>query len=79
VVEKLLANWLSLCMYDYLQHQAAGRAFYTLYQAVKRQTEKGPIDAVLGEACYSLSEQTLLRESVEAKQLVGSHVADMNE
>ena len=35
-----------------------------LFQAVKTQTERGPIDAVTGEARYSLSEEKILREAV---------------
>jgi len=70
VVEKLLANWLSLCMYDHLRHQAPGKALYTLYQAIKCQTEKGAVDAITGEARYSINDLRLLRENVEPKQLV---------
>lgn len=69
VVEKLLANWLSLSMYGYLKANA-GRALFMLYKAVKHQTEKGPIDAVTAEAKYSLSEDRLLREKIEAKTLI---------
>jgi Fe2+ or Zn2+ uptake regulation protein len=57
-------------MYDYLQNHGTGRSLYTLYQALKRQSEKGPVDAITGEACYSLSEQNLLCEKVDAKMLV---------
>jgi len=70
VVEKLLANWLSLCMYNHLRHQLPGRALYTLYQAVKCQTEKGAVDVITGEARYSLNDARLLRENIEPKQLV---------
>lgn len=69
VVEKLLANWLSLSMFGYLKTHA-GHALFMLYKAVKHQTEKGPIDAVTAEARYSLSEDRLLREKLEAKTLV---------
>ena len=41
-----------------------------LYQAIKRQTEKGPVDAISSEARYSLSEDRLLREKIEPKTLV---------
>jgi len=41
-----------------------------LYKAIKHQTEKGPIDAVTGEARYSLSEDRLLREKTECRTLV---------
>ena len=70
VVEKLLSNWLSLCMYDYLRHETPGQALYTLYQAVRCQTDKGAVDAITGEAKYSLNDARLLRENIEPKQLV---------
>ncbi|CAD5116777.1 DgyrCDS5626 [Dimorphilus gyrociliatus] len=60
VVEKLITNWLSLCFYSYLKEKS-GKALYTLFMAIKHQTEKGPVDAITGEALYSLSEDKLLR------------------
>ncbi|XP_055999844.1 plexin-B-like isoform X4 [Ostrea edulis] len=60
VVEKLLANWLSLCMYWYLREEA-GSSLYTLYQSIKVQVDKGPVDCITGEARYSLSQDRLLR------------------
>ena len=41
-----------------------------LYKALKYQTEKGPVDSVTGNARYSLNEQKLLREAVDAQVLV---------
>ena len=71
VVEKLLAGWLSVCMYDSLRQQdAAGRALYLLYHAVKRQTDKAPVDAVTAESRYCLSEDRLLRHKVAYTTLV---------
>jgi len=69
VVEKLLTNWLSLCMYDYLKKHVA-RAMFMLYKAIKHQTEKGPVDAVTCDARYALSEDRLLRENTECRPLV---------
>ena len=69
VVEKLLTNWLSLCMYPYLKSHV-NKSLFMLYKAIKHQTEKGPVDAVTGEARYSLSEDRLLREKTEARTLV---------
>lgn len=60
VVEKLLANWLALCMYKNLE-ESTGSSLYLLYQAIKFQVMKGPVDAVTGDARYSLSEDRLLR------------------
>ena len=43
-----------------------------LYCAIKQQMEKGPIDAITGEARYSLSEDKLIRQQIDYKQLVTS-------
>lgn len=65
LVEKLLANWLSLSMFEYLRDSAAGNALFMLHKALKHQMEKGPIDAVTAEARNTLSEDRLLRENIE--------------
>lgn len=41
-----------------------------LFCAIKQQMEKGPIDAITGEARYSLSEDKLIRQQIEYKMLV---------
>ncbi|XP_053632956.2 plexin-B isoform X3 [Cherax quadricarinatus] len=64
VVEKMLTNWMALCMYGYLKGDA-GTALFLLYKAIKHQVEKGPVDALTHDARYSLSEERLLREQVE--------------
>ncbi|KFD65944.1 hypothetical protein M514_03899 [Trichuris suis] len=64
VVEKMLANWIALCLYDYLQGPA-GSSLFLLFKALKHQTEKGPIDAVTADARYCLSEDRLLKEQVD--------------
>lgn len=46
-----------------------------LYCAIKQQMEKGPIDAITGEARYSLSEDKLIRQQIEYKTLV-SHTQE---
>lgn len=61
VVEKMLTNWLALSMYDYVREQA-GSQLFLLFSAIKRQVEKGPVDAITHDARYSLSEERLLRE-----------------
>lgn len=68
VVEKLLTNWLSLCLYKHLKDHA-GSSLFMLYKAIKLQVEKGPVDYVTGDARYSLSEDRLLREKIEPKSL----------
>lgn len=68
VVEKLLANWLALHMYDYLRSKS-GRSLFMLFAALKHQIEKGPIDAVSNEARYSLAEDALLKENIDYQQI----------
>lgn len=48
----------------------AGEPLFMLYCAIKQQMEKGPIDAITGEARYSLSEDKLIRQQIEYKTLV---------
>ncbi len=63
VVEKLLTNWLALCLHAQLE-QRAGSSLFLLYKAIKCQVEKGPVDMFTQEAKYSLAEEGLLRESM---------------
>lgn len=46
-----------------------------LYCAIKQQMEKGPIDAITGEARYSLSEDKLIRQQIDYKMLVSTSPA----
>uniref|UniRef100_A0A0K2UN22 PlexinBlike [Acyrthosiphon pisum] n=1 Tax=Lepeophtheirus salmonis TaxID=72036 RepID=A0A0K2UN22_LEPSM len=63
VVEKLLTNWLALCLYGYMKDYA-GSSLFLLFKAIKYQIEKGPVDFITQEAKYSLSESGLLREPI---------------
>lgn len=60
VVEKMLTNWLALNMYDYFQGEV-GQSLYMLFEALRCQLERGPIDCITGDAYYSLNESKLLR------------------
>ncbi|XP_041460479.1 plexin-A4-like isoform X2 [Lytechinus variegatus] len=64
ILEKLLSNWVALCMYKHLQKQVA-YPLYVLYQAIKGQVDKGPVDAITGQAHFSLNFDYLLDEDVE--------------
>uniref|UniRef100_A0AAY5EHT0 Sema domain-containing protein n=1 Tax=Electrophorus electricus TaxID=8005 RepID=A0AAY5EHT0_ELEEL len=68
VVEKMLTNWMSICMYGYLK-ETVGEPFFLLLCAIKQQINKGSIDAITGKARYTLNEEWLLRENIEAKPL----------
>ncbi|XP_072026499.1 plexin-A2-like [Amphiura filiformis] len=60
VGERLLTNWVSICLFKYMKDQAAFPLF-VLYRAILLQTEKGPVDIVNGKAYYSLSEHFVLQ------------------
>ncbi|XP_069499546.1 plexin-D1 [Ambystoma mexicanum] len=68
VVEKMLTNWMSICMYSCLK-ETVGEPFFLLLCAIKQQVNKGSIDALTGKARYTLNEEWLLRENIEAKPL----------
>ncbi|XP_072552156.1 plexin-B1 isoform X2 [Salminus brasiliensis] len=68
VVEKLLTNWMSICLYSFLR-DSAGESFYMLFRAIKHQVDKGPVDAVTGKAKYTLNDNRLLREDMEYRTL----------
>ena len=69
IVEKLLTNWLAICLYDYVKEQV-GPSLFLLYKAIKCQIEKGPVDQFTQEARYSLSEGGLLRQSCDYSPIV---------
>lgn len=64
VVEKMLTNYMAICMYDYLK-EYAGSSLFLLFKAIKHQIEKGLVDAITHDARYSLSEEKLLREQID--------------
>ncbi|XP_058873186.1 LOW QUALITY PROTEIN: plexin-B1 [Acipenser ruthenus] len=68
VVEKLLSNWMSICLYSFLR-DTAGEPLYMLYRAIKYQVDKGPVDAVSGKAKRTLNDSHLLREALEYRTL----------
>uniref|UniRef100_A0A8R1HQ86 Sema domain-containing protein n=1 Tax=Caenorhabditis japonica TaxID=281687 RepID=A0A8R1HQ86_CAEJA len=65
VVEKMFSKWMSICLYSHLTPQM--NSFFYLYKALQYQTDKGPVDAVTGDARYTINESKLLRESVDTK------------
>uniref|UniRef100_A0A8C2EI22 Plexin A1a n=1 Tax=Cyprinus carpio TaxID=7962 RepID=A0A8C2EI22_CYPCA len=69
VAEKMLTNWFTFLLYKFLK-ECAGEPLFMLYCAMKQQMEKGPIDAITGEARYSLSEDKLIRQQIDYKTLV---------
>uniref|UniRef100_A0A8C6U2I5 Plexin b2a n=1 Tax=Neogobius melanostomus TaxID=47308 RepID=A0A8C6U2I5_9GOBI len=64
VVERMLCNWMSICLYQFLR-DTAGEPLYKLFKALKHQVEKGPVDAKLKKAKYTLNDTGLLGDDVE--------------
>uniref|UniRef100_A0AAQ4QSF0 Plexin-A2 n=1 Tax=Gasterosteus aculeatus aculeatus TaxID=481459 RepID=A0AAQ4QSF0_GASAC len=78
VAEKMLTNWFAFLLHKFLK-ECAGEPLFMLYCAIKQQMEKGPIDAITGEARYSLSEDKLIRQQIEYKTLTLNCVNPDNE
>ncbi|XP_054937500.1 plexin-B3 isoform X1 [Physeter macrocephalus] len=68
MAEKLLTNWVSICLYAFLR-EVAGEPLYVLLRAIQYQVDKGPVDAVTGKAKRTLNDSRLLREDVEFRPL----------
>uniref|UniRef100_A0A8C5BVZ8 Plexin b2a, tandem duplicate 1 n=1 Tax=Gadus morhua TaxID=8049 RepID=A0A8C5BVZ8_GADMO len=64
VVERMLCNWMSICLYQFLR-DTAGEPLYKLFKALKHQVEKGPVDANVKKAKYTLNDTGLLGDDVE--------------
>ncbi|XP_060579456.1 plexin-A2-like isoform X2 [Ruditapes philippinarum] len=77
VAEKMLTNWFTFLLYKFLR-ECAGEPLFMLYQAIKQQTSKGPVDSVTSEARYSLSEDKLIRQQVDYKTMT-IYVQDMEQ
>ncbi|XP_070709669.1 plexin-C1 [Pempheris klunzingeri] len=58
-VEKLLTNWMSICLYGFLR-ESVGQHLFLMVSALTQQTAKGPVDCVTEKALYTLSEDWLL-------------------
>jgi plexin A len=64
VAEKMLTNWFAFLLYDFIK-DCAGTPLYILFLSLKQQIYKGPVDALTCEARYSLSEDKLIRQSID--------------
>lgn len=74
VAEKMLSSWFTFLLYKFLK-ECAGEPLYMLFRAIKQQVDKGPVDAVTSEARYSLSEEKLIRQSIDFREMVSQYVA----
>ncbi|XP_071784060.1 plexin-B-like isoform X1 [Asterias amurensis] len=68
ILEKLLSNWVALCLYDQLQSHTAYPLF-VLFRAIKHRTESGPVDVFTGRSRYSLNFEKMLEEDIEFNTL----------
>ncbi|XP_041110743.1 plexin-C1-like isoform X2 [Polyodon spathula] len=59
VVEKLLTNWMSVCLYGFLR-ESVGEPLFLLVSAITQRSNKGPVDAIHEKALYTLNEDWLL-------------------
>uniref|UniRef100_A0A673L8G4 Plexin-B2-like n=1 Tax=Sinocyclocheilus rhinocerous TaxID=307959 RepID=A0A673L8G4_9TELE len=64
VVERMLCNWMSICLYQFLK-DSAGEPLYKLFKAIKHQVEKGPVDAKMKKAHNTLNDTGLLGDDVQ--------------
>ncbi|ESO84358.1 hypothetical protein LOTGIDRAFT_168803 [Lottia gigantea] len=76
VAEKMLTNWFTFLLYRFMK-ECAGEPLFMLYQAIKQQVSKGPVDAITSEARYSLSEDKLIRQQIQYKVMM-VHVVDVD-
>ncbi|XP_033647146.1 plexin-A2-like isoform X1 [Asterias rubens] len=63
VAEKMVSNWLTFLLYNFIK-DTAGEPLFKLFIAIKQQMEKGPVDAITGEARYGLSEVKVIRQQI---------------
>ena len=72
VAEKMLSAWFTFLLYKFMR-ECAGEPLYMLFRAMKQQVDKGPVDAITSEARYSLSEEKLIRQSIDFKHMVSNN------
>ncbi|KAF7658340.1 hypothetical protein LDENG_00013920 [Lucifuga dentata] len=67
-VEKLLTNWMSICLYGFLR-ECVGQHLFLMVSALTQQIAKGPVDCVTEKALYTLSEDWLLWQAQDFSSL----------
>ncbi|XP_067437502.1 plexin-C1 isoform X2 [Thunnus thynnus] len=67
-VEKLLTNWMSICLYGFLR-ESVGQHLFLMVSALTQQIAKGPVDCVTEKALYTLSEDWLLWQAQDFSSL----------
>ncbi|XP_061495551.1 plexin-C1 [Rhineura floridana] len=64
VVEKLLTNWMSVCLSGFLR-ETFGEPFYLLVTTLNQRIIRGPVDVITCKALYTLNEDWLLWQVTE--------------
>ncbi|XP_029457482.1 plexin-C1 isoform X2 [Rhinatrema bivittatum] len=64
VMEKLLTNWMSTCLYGFLRERV-GESLYLLVTMLNQRIHKGPVDAITCKALFTLNEDWLLWQVAE--------------
>ncbi|KAM9845835.1 plexin-C1 [Aulostomus maculatus] len=67
-VEKLLTNWMSICLYGFLR-ESVGQHLFLMVSALTQQISKGPVDCVTEKSLYTLSEDWLLWQAQDFSAL----------
>ncbi|XP_071500927.1 plexin-A4-like [Diadema antillarum] len=68
IVNKLVTNWIALCMYGYIKRHVLYPMFM-LYQAMKTQCEKGPVDVTTDEAYFTLDYNRLFDQDISFQEV----------
>ncbi|XP_058047003.1 plexin-C1 isoform X2 [Ahaetulla prasina] len=69
VVEKLLTNWMSVCLSGFLR-ETVGEPFFLLVTTLNQRIIKGPVDVISCKALYTLNEDWLLWQAPEFRTVV---------
>ncbi|KAF6768505.1 hypothetical protein AHF37_12007 [Paragonimus kellicotti] len=69
VVDKLVSNWLSFLLYNFIKNNVGETLFY-FYRALLQQLNMGPRDAVTGKARYTLDSSALLLSEMTGQPVV---------
>ncbi|XP_031796700.1 plexin-C1 isoform X2 [Sarcophilus harrisii] len=71
VVEKLLTNWMSVCLSGFLR-ETVGEPFYLLVTTLNQKINKGPVDVITSKALYTLNEDWLLWQVPEFSTVISN-------
>ncbi|ESO99358.1 hypothetical protein LOTGIDRAFT_113659, partial [Lottia gigantea] len=69
ISEKLIINWLYICMFDSLK-KSSGPALFMLYKAIENLSMRWPTDAVTLKSRATLCQDNLLTTNVDSEEIV---------